>query len=132
GGVGRPVRCAWMSGNAARPTGGPSERRGGVRLPNGFLRWALVVCGVFSARTAAAQTEEPRVLPPVTPYVDRGWLYGPWQGGIFWNVTARSAPIGGSVAETSLGVGLGLTDRLSVDASLGTIAVAPAVRYSGP
>jgi hypothetical protein len=64
--------------------------------------------------------------------VNRGWLYGPGQGGIFWNITARSVPIGGNVVETSLGVGLGITDRLSIDGSLGTIGVAPGVRYSGP
>ena len=103
-----------------------------MRLPNGFLRWAIVACGVFSARAAPAQTGERRILPPATPYVARGWLYGPGQGGIFWNVTARSVPIGGSVAETSLGVGLGITDRLSLDGSLGTIVLAPHVRSSGP
>jgi hypothetical protein len=77
------------------------------------------------------ETAKPPVQP-ITPYVDRGLLYGPAQGGITVGLSANTAPIDGSYADTSLDVALGLTPHLTLDGSLGTLSISPGGRYRGP
>lgn len=67
-----------------------------------------------------------------TPYVDRGLLMGRGQAYAVFGVTARSAPISNSTLETSLGLGVGVTNRVSVDGSLGTLSLAPKTQYKSP
>jgi hypothetical protein len=89
---------------------------------------ALVAClaaGALPAREARAEVATPRQEPPVTPYVNRGILYGPAQGGITLGLGADTAPLDGSIADASLDVALGLTRYLTVDASLGTLSLSP-------
>lgn len=87
---------------------------------------ACFAAGALPARQAHA------AAPPITPYVDRGMLYGPLQAGISFALEANTAPIEGSYADTSIDVALGLTRYLTVDGSLGTISLSPDGRYRGP
>jgi hypothetical protein len=59
-------------------------------------------------------------------------MYGPGQAGLTLGVSGTIGPIPGSRADLSLGVGVGITDRVTFDASLGTLSLAPSVRYAHP
>jgi hypothetical protein len=71
-------------------------------------------------------------VPLLTPYADRGMLYGPGQAGLSLGVLGSNRPMQGSRASMSLGIGVGLTDRITLDGSLGTLSFAPGLRYSHP
>ncbi|APR80046.1 Hypothetical protein A7982_05393 [Minicystis rosea] len=77
----------------------------------------------------------PPLLPPsdeVSPYVDRGILLDAGQARTTFELGASTTPIHCSTLDASLGMSLGLTDRLTVDGSLGTISLMPDARYRDP
>jgi hypothetical protein len=59
-------------------------------------------------------------------------MYGPGQAGLTLGVSGNTRPIQGSRADLTLGVGVGIADRVTFDASLGTLSLAPTVRYAHP
>lgn len=78
----------------------------------------------------AAVGSEPS--PKVTPYVDRGLMLGKAQAYAVFGVSGSTAPIDESTVDTSLRLGVGITDRFSVDGSLGTLSLAPSARLRSP
>jgi hypothetical protein len=93
----------------------------------------LVLGAVMPAgRWARAAGPEPAQEPPITPYVRRGMLYGAGQAGL--SVEGRAEHVAGhpSAVVASLGIAFGLTSRLSLEGSLGSLTLAPQLRYRRP
>jgi hypothetical protein len=66
------------------------------------------------------------------PYVNRGMLYGPAQAGLSFTFRGNTAPVDGISGDASLNAAVGLTSRLTLDGSLGTLSLEKTVRYRDP
>jgi hypothetical protein len=89
-----------------------------------------VSASLVVAHTALA--EPPPEEPQVTPYANRGMMYGPAQGGFGLTVKGNTAPIHGSLGDASLNMAVGITPWLTLEGSLGTLSFERVVRYHDP
>jgi hypothetical protein len=85
-----------------------------------------------AGREARAAGPDPAEDTPVTPYVQRGLLYGPGQAGLSVEGRAELAAGHEGAVAASLGVAFGLSSRLSFEGSLGSFSLLPEVRYRRP
>lgn len=93
----------------------------------GAKRRALQVLGPLAFLTSALTTAGARAdTPQLTPYVDRGRMLGAGQGFLTMSASA------GSTLDASMGGGIGITDRVSLEGSFGTLALSPRARYHSP
>lgn len=87
-----------------------------------------IIGALLPLREARASYEAPP--PPVTPYVERGMLYGKAQGGAAFIGSADTAPEGS--LDASVVVAAGVTDRVTLEGALGTVTLAPSAKYKSP
>jgi len=117
---------------------------GHVPTHGGRAGWAVgfVACVGISALPAREARAAPTLVPPsliaetpepaVAPYVDRGMLYGAGQGGFSIRLRAATDTYDGMAADAALNLAFGLTSHLTFETSLGTMALAPRIRYRSP
>lgn len=86
----------------------------------------------MAAAAPALGYEEPAKAPAYTPFVDRGMsLPAPFAYGVLgMTSTARAGEA--MLLESTLGAGAGLSSRVWIDASAGTLQLAPGVGYHSP
>jgi hypothetical protein len=90
---------------------------------------------MFTASAAAEAVEgvPPKPPPPFTLFVDRTYsLPAPLSYGVLSFNATRPREEHGTTFDTSIGGGLGLTKRFGVEATIGTLALAPKFRFQSP
>jgi hypothetical protein len=110
------------------------RERGGMAMARRRLVFALSLAVPASLVSARAALAEPPAREPesVTPYANRGMMYGPAQGGFGLTVKGNTAPINGNMGSASLNLAVGITPWLTLEGSLGTLSFDRVVRYHDP
>jgi hypothetical protein len=96
------------------------------------LALALAAFALPDRCAHAAPMPMPAEPPPITPYVSRGMLFGPAQGGLGFSFQMNTSPIEHSRADASVSLAVGLSSRVTLDGSLGTISAETVARYHDP
>lgn len=97
------------------------------------MRAVGLVAGLSGMFALSSSVAGAGPLDPVpTPFVARGLLMGKGQAYAAFAVSGSTVPISDSTLDTSVSVGVGLTDRISLDGSLGTLTLAPRVLFRSP
>ncbi len=109
------------------------QTRPGARAIRALVGVGVVTASAAVSAAAGAAVEEPPKKPSFTLFVDRTYsLPAPLSYGVLSFNATRPREEQGNTFETSVGGGIGLTSRLGVEASLGTLAMTPKVRYQSP
>ena len=106
--------------------------RAGWALGLGVCLGALALSAHEARAEPAAPADEEAQAPSVAPYVDRGLLYLPGQAGFTLRLRTSPDTWDGAAADVTLGLAAGITPRLTLDTSLGTLAIGPRVFYNRP